>query len=1040
MRTPLAKDSSMGTRHSWLAAGLFAVLFLISLVIGYNVYVPLVDEQRRQLHDALDHIADTQNAAVSAWIRERVGDAMVFSSGRFFGETAAAWLARGAPDDDARRQMLEQLKAIHTTYNYLEVALLDGHGTVRISTQATPLQLDAVAAETMQHALRSSSILVSPFHAIPVSPGTEQTENVVDIIAPLLSIDEEQIDTPAVLLLRARARTDVAPFAHTPPIMGSVTEVLLTEIRGEQVVISSSNLQASHFGKINVLPVSPSELMASAKSHDGSFAMDDASGTPLIAMARQVSRMPWYLVTVINENAIVASVRRMTWLLVGATAGILSLLGIAVLLWWREKEGQMRLQALQEKTERQLLQRQYDYLSKYANDMIILADAGDCIIDVNDKTLQALGRHRADMIGRPVQDLFLPQCKHVLQQAAAKLLREGMALFEVTQQQADGTLMPVEVSARAIDFEGKRFVQLICRDISERKQSELALLESQNRLNSILESILDIVWSVSPDFSRLNYINQSIEQITGYPVSAFETDPRRWLTMIHEDDRPHVEEALHALGPDHAACEAEFRIRRQDRELRWLHCRAHLVVDADGTPQRIDGVATDVTQRKATEQQVEMLAYYDNVTRLPNRTLLYDRLAQATHMAMRSEKKVALLFMDLDNFKNVNDSLGHDIGDMLLRAIAERLSQCVREEDTVARIGGDEFLIVLPDIDRGEQAAAVAEKILAATARPFILKEQQIYSTISIGISVFPDDGKETQELIKHADTALYQAKGQGRDRYQFFTRELNLQIIRSTNIERQLRHAIENDALSLWYQPQIDTKEGRLIGAEALLRWRHAGREVLSPVEFIPVAEERGLISKMGEWAIREACAQCRRWQLEGLHPIPIAVNVSPIQFQQKGFASLVTGILRESQLDPTYLELEITESSIMRRASLVAELAMNLRDVGVGISIDDFGTGYSSLSYLKQIPIDKIKIDRSFIAAMLTHGDDEAITYAIINLARSLNMRVIAEGVETKAQLDRLRLFGCNEVQGHYYSKAVSAETFRDFLANQNMFSEVA
>ncbi|MGZ5780485.1 MAG: putative bifunctional diguanylate cyclase/phosphodiesterase, partial [Burkholderiaceae bacterium] len=438
----------------------------------------------------------------------------------------------------------------------------------------------------------------------------------------------------------------------------------------------------------------------------------------------------------------------------------------------------------------------------------------------------------------------------------------------------------------------------------------------------------------------------------------------------------------------------------------------------------------DITERKEAENKIQSLAYYDNVTSLPNRVLLNDRLDQAIHMATRSAKKVGLLFLDLDNFKNVNDSLGHQIGDNLLHSVGRRLLGCVREEDTVARIGGDEFMVLLPDLDRGEEARRVAEKIIATFAKPFLLQDHQIYTTTSIGISLFPNDSKQVPDLIKFADSALYEAKSHGRNNYQFFTQELNDQITRDSKIERRLRHAMEVGELSLWYQPQIDVRDGKVIGAEALLRWRDGNPDLFMPAEFIAVAEERGLITKLGEWTIREACKQCRLWQTKGLRIVPIAVNVSPIQLQQKEFAELVLAILRDSGLDASFLELEITETSIMRSAQMVAALAVRLRDSGVRISIDDFGTGYSSFSFLKHIPIDKIKIDRSFIRDMLSDAEDETITQAIVSLGKSLQLRVIAEGVESQAQMERLLYLGCHEAQGFYYSHAVSSEVFQNFL----------
>ncbi|HJV84425.1 MAG TPA: EAL domain-containing protein [Noviherbaspirillum sp.] len=1020
-----------------MALAIVLVLLVASVLTGIAVFRRLLDGEERQSEESLNHIADIQATAVSSWVLERLGDAEVFGGGSFLGETINNWIARGRPDDRTSRAVRKQLQAIKGTYSYLEVSILDKHGNVHISTEQPSPPLDPVARETLDRAVATGNTQMS---RIRPSGAPWYSSGVLDIATPLLGIEARGADVESILLLRANAGTYLRALTSSTSLSKAPAETLLAEVRGGRVVTILQNADTAHFAYLDALPITPAQL-AIATRMDASHALpvDTPEGT-LLMVARPIAGVPWHLVTMIDRNAAHASASQFAWIAIGSGFGIMAVFGLAVLFWWKQQENALRLHAVQATMERNMLQRHYDYLSRYANDMIILADADSRTLEVNDKTLQTLGHSRAELLGLPLAQLFLPSCATALEQAFGKLRESGAAVFEVAQQRLDGTIVPVEASARIIEHEGQRIVQLVCRDITERKQSEAALRESEDKLNGILTSILDVVWSFSADLRRLTYINQSAEELYGYPAAAFLDRPELWFDAIVPDDRERVRSGLHALHAGSPLSDAEFRVMHRDGSVRWVHCRIRLVLDAQGQPSRIDGVSTDITQRKSAEQQVQMLAYYDNVTALPNRRLLQDRLEQAMHMASRSSKKVALLFMDLDNFKNINDSLGHHVGDMLLREIGRRLQQCVRGEDTVARIGGDEFLVVLPDIDRGEQAVPVAEKILAATARPFLLQEHQIHTTISIGISVYPDDGRDAHELVRHADAALYQAKGHGRDNYQFFTDELNRQITRSSGIERDLRHAIETGELALWYQPQVDAREGRLVGAEALLRWRHEGRPFLTPSEFIPVAEERGLINRIGEWALREACAQCRRWQLEGLHPVPIAVNVSPIQFQQKGFADLVTGILEETRLDAKFLELEITESAIMRRASQVADLAMRLRDIGVRISIDDFGTGYSSLSYLKQIPIDKIKIDRSFVADMMRDDDDDAITYAIVNLAHSLNLRVIAEGVESRAQIDRLRFFGCDEVQGHYYSSAVSADTFERFLSGEHFFAEAA
>ena len=1016
-------------RSARLAAFVFITLLIISVITAYTVFQRLAAKQELEAEITLNHVADIRAAAISEWVLERVSDAQTFGNSQFLGQTVRGWLTHGTLDERSRMQIQERLNVLRSAYGYREVAITDSNGKALFSAPDNIAPLDDSARQTVRQALAGNGPRLSPIH---FAGSAGNATRVVEIATPLLHSLGETEKPTAALYMRADADLPLNPFVRSLMLLSTPTEILLVNVQGTQVVTMSASDNVGGFSYPDVLPIRPEQLLPASRNGAAHFSLTTPHVGLANAVARKIAGVPsWYLVTLIDQQELRNSLSRTAWAVASASGAVLLLFGWALLSWWRTKESEFRLQNLRVETQRKLLQRQYDYLSKYANDMIILADAGGRILEVNDKTLQVLGYQSDALVGKPIEILFPPSSRPLLQETVVWLRSSGTAFFEVEQQRADGTTLPVEISARAIRPDSTLFIQFICRDITERRRAEAALRENQARLDDIMASVMDVVWSLSADLKQFNYINPPGEKLYGYPIAALMQNPQLWFDAVHEEDRATFEEKLHAISADHPYCELEYRIVRSDHEIRWLHCRAHLVADLHGRRLRIDGVTSDITQRKAAEQQVQTLAYYDSVTMLPNRALLNDRLAQALHMAMRSRRKVALLFMDLDNFKNVNDSLGHHVGDLLLRAIGDALLQCVREEDTVGRLGGDEFLVILPDIEKGEQAVSVAEKILAAIARPFTLHDQQIHTTISIGISIFPDDGREPHELIQHADSALYQAKNHGRDNYQFFTQELNHQINRSSAIERQLRGAIDAGELSVWYQPQVDSRNGALIGAEALLRWHHAGRISLSPLEFIPVAEERGLIGRIGEWVLRETCGQARRWQVQGLPLVPISVNVSPLQFQQKEFASLVIGILEETRLEASCLELEITESAIMRRAPLVATLAATLRDAGVGISIDDFGTGYSSLSYLKQIPIDKIKIDRSFIIDMMEDSDDEAITIAIINLAHSLKLRVIAEGVESRAQLDQLRAFGCNEVQGYYYSPAVCPNTFSAFLA---------
>ena len=427
--------------------------------------------------------------------------------------------------------------------------------------------------------------------------------------------------------------------------------------------------------------------------------------------------------------------------------------------------------------------------------------------------------------------------------------------------------------------------------------------------------------------------------------------------------------------------------------------------------------------REHAQEQVHHLAYYDALTGLPNRTLLHRRLNAALAEARDAGKKVAVLFLDLDNFKVINDSLGHSVGDALLKEVAHRLKQHVRDQDTVARVGGDEFLIVLAALEEVADANHAAERILRGVSAGITNQEVPLNVTCSIGISLFPEHGFDSEKLIRDADAAMYRAKASGRNRLRFFTEEMNTGAMERLTMENSLRLALEREEFYLDYQPQLEIATGRITGLEALLRWNHPKFGLLPPGKFIEIAEESGLILPIGEWVLKTACRQAQRWQEQGLPAIPMAVNVSAVQFRQDGFCDLIRATLRETRLAPKYLELELTESLLLSNEGVMFRVLDELKSMGVNLTIDDFGTGYSSLSYLRQFPVTKLKIDRSFIKDVSHNASDAAIATAIISMAKHLNLRVIAEGVETEEQLSFLRAQHCDEIQGHYLSKPLSA-----------------
>jgi diguanylate cyclase (GGDEF)-like protein len=437
-------------------------------------------------------------------------------------------------------------------------------------------------------------------------------------------------------------------------------------------------------------------------------------------------------------------------------------------------------------------------------------------------------------------------------------------------------------------------------------------------------------------------------------------------------------------------------------------------------------VFRDVSVARAMALQMAHSAQHDFLTGLPNRMLLNDRINQAIVLAPRHHKKVAVLFLDLDGFKHINDSLGHLAGDKLLQSIATRLEHCVRGSDTVSRQGGDEFVVLLSEIEKSEDAALTATRMLQAVAEAHFIDQHDLHVTTSIGVSVYPDDGGNAETLIKNADTAMYQAKENGHQSYQFFKTAMNVRAVGRQSIEEGLRRALEREEFTLHYQPKVDLRTGEITGAEALIRWTHPTRGLVSPAEFIPVAEECGLILPIGRWALRTACKQAQEWVKADLPLRSVAVNISAMEFRDDHFLEGIFGILKDAGLDAKCLELELTESVLMKHAEATQAILRTLRSSGVQIAVDDFGTGYSSLSYLRKFSIDALKIDQSFIHQITTVPDETTIVAAVIAMGRSLKLRLVAEGVETQEELDFLQAHNCNEAQGYFFSRPVAAEEF--------------
>jgi len=542
---------------------------------------------------------------------------------------------------------------------------------------------------------------------------------------------------------------------------------------------------------------------------------------------------------------------------------------------------------------------------------------------------------------------------------------------------------------------------------------------------------------------RILRVNQAFTRISGYEdVEVIGQTPTMFSSGWHDNNfYAEMNGALANTG----TWEGEMWNRRKNGEIhpQWLHVTA--VTDDTGAVSHFVATVTDITQRKAAEDQIRQLAFYDPLTGLPNRRMLIDRLRHALASSARSAHCGALLFIDLDHFKNLNDTLGHDKGDLLLQQVAQRLLDTVREEDTVARLGGDEYVVMLEGLDESSEIAAsqattVGEKIITKLNWPYQLAGHEFHSTPSIGLTLFNGHEVEVEELLKHADLAMYQAKGAGRNGMRFYDPQMQAAVTKRAELEADIRQGILYGQFLLYFQPQVDGA-GRVVGAEALLRWKHPSRGMVSPVEFIPVAEDSGQILTLGSWILETACAQLVEW---AGHPdteaLTLAVNVSTRQFRQQDFAQHILDMLDYTGANPHRLKLELTESLLADNLDDVIQKMSALRTRGVAFSLDDFGTGYSSLSYLKRLPLDQLKIDQSFVRDLLTDPNDAAIVKTILALGQTLGMKVIAEGVETSAQQDFLRANGCTSYQGYLYSRPVPADEFLEFLQRSLAVSEAS
>ncbi|MBI2256580.1 MAG: EAL domain-containing protein [Proteobacteria bacterium] len=1024
--------SPLSTRSIGPAVVAMTALFLTVCLVAFATYRLQIDATKRDTLQTLQAVARLKVTGLSQWLNKTRSDAESTGRNGLLQGAIHQWRRSGAESD--RNIAMAALRDEKLSHGFARISLMTGNGDLLLTTnpgEKLPLDLHDIARAA--NATRKT-IFVDLYR--------DSADSLVHFgfAVPITALNGADTMGQDVILFDLHAADFIDPFLGTWPLPGARGELVLARRESDKVLVLNTLHDRPDSALHLSVPLTNKDAPILRYLNLGEHRIEgiDYRGVPVLASALSVPRTSWVLVAKIDRDLALADVQGRTIVISIATlAGLIALIATIAYLW-QSRRLRAALLAISARQASELAEEGFRTTFEQAPVGIAHLGFDGRILRANREYCRIHGHSLAALQEAGVMELSVPADRARDLELLGLFQKGAMSAYQGERQgyREDGDEVWFTVSISLVRDKSGRPDYLIdvITDITARKKTEKSLQRANTVFQNTQEGIV-----VTDTGGDVLAVNPAFSAITGYSEGELVGKNMRVL-QSGQHDREFYRDMWLRIAKE-GSWQGEIWNRRKSGEPYPEFLTISTIKDEEGKAMGYVGTFVDITGIKETESRLVHLAHHDALTGLPNRLLIMSRLSYAIQIAKRKKTTGVVMFLDLDRFKNVNDSLGHPAGDELLLAVTKRLTGRLRESDTLARLGGDEFLILLEDVQNPNAIATLAEALLEQFTEPFILSGgHEVYIGTSIGISLFPDDGTQADEVVKNADAALYRAKEEGRGIYRFYTSKLTDKANERLSMERRLRRAIERDEFLLHFQPLVRILDRRIVGFEALVRWQEPGNGLIPPGSFIPLAEETGIILPLGERVLRIACQQMKRW-LDAGHDIgTIAVNLSPRQFHLPDIDQIIGTILEEAKLPAKYLELELTESALIEQG-IGAEMRLAaLRKLGVRVAIDDFGTGYSSLSYLKRFPINKLKVDQSFVRDIPGDSADMEITSAIIGLARNLHLDSIAEGVETEAQFDYLREQGCGFAQGYLFSKPVPAVEAEQLLADDMVHQPTA